>query len=406
MPCEKLHLDRWDRPTCIARILARQRKEPQFSEKYESSDKYFQRLPNGSLANTATQMTVTLDGCATFCGQGTWYWDAIPRLTTWIIPIVLLLSNIELSPIDKHRFVTIIHTVGDPIDSFWSLLHKIYVWRRLHAMAVDRCEPRAENQTWWTYAALRWSVIATVLAGFEEISGAYIETELRYTMVLNQLGHIGHPSVQSGPAWQEWRQCARRLADARTNEFLRTLLAIFVYIFSVVAALDDDIGGGSTSRPGGRIGSAVFLMWLVPLALFSNVIGTFTSRRTCLTIMRLFVQNSRGRVYHRQRHSSADRPALIPIPSWTEYFHSLHWLGAVYTYRPWKLGYRSVRRKSAAHYASNWFLYLLSLFPIFVSAVGAFVIMWYAVPVGWSCRHIWVVGLTVAWLLSNLFTIW
>jgi len=704
IPCEKLHLDRWDRPTCIARIIARQRKEPQFSEKYESSDKYFQRLPNGSLANTAAQMTVTLEGCATFCGEGTWYWDAIPRLTTWIIPVLLLLSNIELSPIDKHRFATIIHAVGDPIDSFWSLLHKIYVWRRLHAMAVDRCEPRAESQTWWTYTALRWSgrkkrwkrwwgrwwqrlfgrwfakaargrqaehapqpgcldgdgrdgvrqgdgvdddeefdqmhdrvrVIATVLAGFEEISGAYIETELRYTMVLNQLGHIGHPSTQSGPAWHEWRQCARRLADARTNEFLRTLLAIFIYIFGVVAALDDDVGGGNTSRPGGRIGSAVFLMWLVPLALFSNVIGTFTSRRTCLTIMRLFVQNSRvavgkanqsrgggqgneprppqeppaasppsargrsasfaipspaisgslsatlgtgdgvvsgsaavaagtgamsgaaapatlllgsssrrlldlprpsrrsrpanrnssrraslsrgyessdavelesvretrGRAHQRQRHSSADRvdplaitnsvdfaasegssarasgsqtplpartddtgssnsratligspiqnlhdfrfpdtdgrplagptsaprdpatsgnpepqqgntpsqtdgqPALIPIPSWTEYFHSLHWLGAVYTYRPWKLGYRSVRRKSAAHYASNWFLYLLSLFPIVVSAVGAFVIMWYAVPVGWSCRHIWVVGLTLAWLLSNLFTIW
>lgn len=680
MPCDKVHLDRWDRATCIARIVARRRKEPQFSEKYESSDRYFQRLPNGSLANTSTQMTVTLEGCTTFCGEGTWYWDAVPRLTTWIIPVVLLLSNIELSPIDKHRFVTIIHAVGDPIDSFWSLLHKIYVWRRLHAMAVDRCEPRPESQTWWAYAALRWRgrrkrwarwwrrwwlrlfgrwfakaasrgkecvrqdegdgidddeefdemhdrvrVIATVLAGFEEISGAYIETELRYTMVLNQLGHIGHPTMQSALAWHEWRQCARRLADARTNEFLRTLLAIFIYIFGVAAALDDDIGGGNTSRPGGRIGSAVFLMWLVPLALFSNVIGTFTSRRTCLTIMRLFVQNSRvavgkadelrpssheqpatsprstretstsfampspaisgslsatlatndgivggsaaaartdntmsgaiapatllfgtsslqlldpprpsrrsrpahsntfrraslsrgyessnavelesvretwGRAHHRQRHSSADRvgplssattnsvdfaapeasgfqtplsirtedvgssdsrakligppfqnlhdfrfpddtdsrplgptnpprepaandnpgsqqrntpprtdgrPALIPIPSWTEYFHPLHWLGAVYTYRPWKLGYRCVRRKSAAHYASNLFLYLLSLFPIVVSAVGAFVIMWYAVPIGWSCRHIWVVGLTVTWLLSNLFTVW
>jgi hypothetical protein len=96
----------------------------------------------------------------------------------------------------------------------------------------------------------------------------------------------------------------------------------------------------------------------------------------------------------------------MPIKSWAEYFSSLHWLGAVYTYRPWKIGYRSVHRQSAAHYAPNWSLYLLALFPVLVSAVGAFVIVWYAVPIGWNCRHVWIVGLTVTWLLSNLFTIW
>ena len=96
----------------------------------------------------------------------------------------------------------------------------------------------------------------------------------------------------------------------------------------------------------------------------------------------------------------------MDIETWAEYFSSLHWLGAVYTYRPWKIGYRSVHRASAAHYASNGLLYTMSLFPIMVSAIGAFIIMWYAVPVGWSCRHVWVVGLTVVWMLSNLFTVW
>ena len=738
--CGQVHLDHWDRPTCMVRIQARQRKDRRFAETYASSAEYFQQLPDGSLANTTDQMTLTLKGCNEFCGSGTFYWDAIPRLTTWIIPVVLLLSNIELSPIDKHRFMTIIHAVGDPIDSLWSLLHKIYVWRCLHAMGINRCGPRAPNQSWWSYTKTRWAerwrrwrrwwrrslrhvkhrwqrfaaaaqrwvgmgqpregneaagrgpgatdaskkkkkqdevddeeefnephdrarVIATVLAGFEEISGAYITTELQYTMVLDELGGIGPLETQSPGAWHEWRHCARMLADARTNEFLRTLLAIFVYIFGVLAALDDAVGGGNTSKPGGRIGSAVFLMWLVPLALLSNVVGTFTSRRTCLTIMRLFVQRAKAAVrreerlkedarrnreagergrgkqpaaaggsvpeqedreasppvrdsgqsfrlsspmisvglsatlgaddevlppstpspdgssiranrsdsdvppeggstraatpgilllnpsakrsagsssrpgvgqrasgsgsasggtrrrssvtfvsgdegphgvelrpkrpkqhqrrrqqsgedyadvdpvttgysapssggwstgggssagtlpasgsissmssrapllgpqspdfrnYRLRRSSNAgpstaaasplgaadagpaadadgDKELLMDFTSWAEYFSALHWLGAVYTYRPWKIGYRSVHGKSHLPYAPNWFLYLLALFPVIVSAAGAFVIMWWAVPVGWSCRHVWVLGLTVAWLLSNTITIW
>jgi hypothetical protein len=97
---------------------------------------------------------------------------------------------------------------------------------------------------------------------------------------------------------------------------------------------------------------------------------------------------------------------LMPIKSWAVYFNSMHWLGAVYTYRPWKIGYRSVHRKSHVHYAPNSLVYFLALFPVLTSAVGAFIIMWYAVPAGWSCRHIWVVGVTVVWLLSNTFTIW
>jgi hypothetical protein len=49
----------------------------------------------------------------------------------------------------------------------------------------------------------RARVIATVLAGFEEISGAYIESELRYTMVLDQLGKIGPLETQSPGVWHE-----------------------------------------------------------------------------------------------------------------------------------------------------------------------------------------------------------
>jgi hypothetical protein len=100
-----------------------------------------------------------------------------------------------------------------------------------------------------------------------------------------------------------------------------------------------------------------------------------------------------------------DQAHILPAGTWDAYFSWLQPLGAIYTYRPWKLNYRSVSIKSHIYYPSNWYLFFMSLFPITVSVAGAFIIMWYAVPIGFSCRHIWVVGVFVAWLASTAMTV-
>jgi hypothetical protein len=70
-------------------------------------------------------MTLSLDDCNRLCGPKTFYVNAGPRFITWILPIVLLLSNIELSFIDKWRFATLFQVLGDPVDAIWSLIHKM-----------------------------------------------------------------------------------------------------------------------------------------------------------------------------------------------------------------------------------------------------------------------------------------
>src|SRR5436190_10209629 len=105
-----------------------------------------------------SNITLTLPGCEKLCGpkQG-FYLDIGPRLSTWLIPILLLVSNIELSPLDKRRFLAILHFLGDPIDSIWSLIHKIDAWHRCYSLAEKHgavCERRKR-------------IIATVFAGFE-----------------------------------------------------------------------------------------------------------------------------------------------------------------------------------------------------------------------------------------------
>src|SRR5437763_11583198 len=47
----------------------------------ENTSEFFFRDPiSGLLKNGPEDMTVTLTGCYAFCGSGTFYWDAVPRL--------------------------------------------------------------------------------------------------------------------------------------------------------------------------------------------------------------------------------------------------------------------------------------------------------------------------------------
>lgn len=89
------------------------------------------------------------------------------------------------------------------------------------------------------------------------------------------------------------REIANELSNSSTNELPRTWLAILNYVWTVVAAFEEAIGGKSSSQPGGRIGTAMFLSWLIPMLLLSNTVGCFTSRRTMVRILARFVKLSR-----------------------------------------------------------------------------------------------------------------
>lgn len=168
--------------------------------------------------------------------------------------------------------MAIIHLLGDPIDSIWSLLHKIDAWDRCYSLAGQYsavCERRRR-------------VIATVFAGFEEIEGPRIESNKYFDILAERSG------IDQEDKFREWGRTASELADSRTDEFLRTCLAIFLYIYQVIAGFVSAIGGGNTSPPGGRIGTAMFISWLVSVVLLSNANGGFTSCRSCFTIMSRF----------------------------------------------------------------------------------------------------------------------
>ena len=386
---EGLHDGFFDRTSCKLRVV-------NWLENHDpNTTNYFAEIPNSS--DPSAIFKLTLPGCNEFCGKGTLYWDWLPRIAIWTIPILLLLSNLELTPIDKKRFTAIVRALGDPIDSVYSLVYKLYVWDRLYRISLDYVKDQTGEAETNDEIRRRARLVAAVLSGFEELSGALLSSEKYYFSILDQF-YIKHDMdrEQEEEILMHWSHTATTLVDSRTNDFLRTCLALTVYAFGIAQAISPYVGGGGTSVPGGRIACALFLSWLLPLVMLSNTFGSFPSRRTCLEAIFRFLK-SMDLLHLRPRprpRPAPERP--FRICSYGHYFRAVPFLGAIYVYRPWKA-------------KSGWWprrcgLLALSAVPAVLGVVGSFLILWFAVPTGYGCRHSWVLGVFFAWVLSCVFT--
>ena len=336
--------------------------------------------------NGAENLTLNLAGCDALCGpQQTWYTDIGPRLTVWLIPVLLLFANVEPSPVDKYNFQAILHLLGDPIDSIWSLLHKLDAWDRCSALAArcaDIC-PSCQR------------VLASVFAAHEEVQGVRIKSERHFEALLAQRSRTIH--------FNEWRRAAVRLADSRTASFGRTVFAFLLYVFQLVCAFIPEVGGGPSSPPGGRIATSVLLSWLVPVILILNAVGNLSSRRAVFDILADLAANTGEDTFHIVAERSDFLPTFpfIAQTSSTEYFRALSWSGAIYTYRPWKLRYATFTPHRRRY---TLLLATLSAAPFLIGSVGGVLILWYQLPVGLNCRHVWLVGVSVLWIVSAFIT--
>ncbi|KAI9764289.1 MAG: hypothetical protein M1840_008580 [Geoglossum simile] len=354
----KLKQDRpYSREACYAGIL-----KSLTESNLSPNSSIFYHDPVRGYLSTSPDIVLTLPGCIERCGGDVgWYSDVGPRLITWLIPVLLLLSNIELPPLDKRRFQTVLHALGDPIDTLWSLLHKIESYCYCYDLIAMRFPDRCRHQK---------RLVATVLAGMEEIYGPG-------ERLLDRLDVIAPQG--EGDWW--WNEAACGLACGRTDEFARTCLAIAIYICGVIAAFVPKVGGEPTSLPGGRIGTALLLSWLVPVALFSNIIGSFTSYGTCYEVLQ-----------HMALHSN--KALGLDAES---YYGSQRMFGTIYSYRPNKRIPRAGTRRRIP-------LLPLAVFPVVISATTAFVVIWYTPPIGLNCRHVWVFGISFLWLVSAFTT--
>jgi hypothetical protein len=420
-------------------------KQPSFSK---NTPEYFFDANGFSLANPP-RVTLTLKGCSEFCGKGTWYMDARPRLVTWTIPILLLFANIELSAINRNHFVAIFRVIGDPIGSFWSVLHRMETWRRLYEIGltkdplITKSGDIKDVDKQWLFEqgkltnrlkrvpmdSERASIIASVLAGFEELARPDIPSEDFYHIAAQRLGRIGERD-EDPEKLQLWRKTAHLLADTRTNELRSTILSILAFVCSLISAFIPSIGGGNTS-PSGRISSAVFLSWLIPLALLSTTFGHFTSRRVCLSIMTNFVrlagiprtsenqevtskEEISGSVQQKSQwllssrndgRSLRDSETLLNALPGNDLVKMLNETGAISNFNLLDAMIVFPTQRTQTYWKKpSIIMAIVAFFPTFLSTIGAYVTLWHESPSGFSFQHVWVVTVFGLWLSSVILT--
>lgn len=527
---------------------------------------------------------LTSQGCKALCGPNWGYYpDSMSRVAEWVVPVVLLLGNINLSAVERKTLMGITHTLGDPIDTLWSLLDKLYAWHVCHKVARRAVEgarlrrsvsggPRihhafqpsaSDNSASGAHADKekepkdgsgdrsvqinvipldyrsgshpdslfaptqpmavvptpeeRIRIIATVLGALEELAGPLITDPVAfYTSMIAKLGdpasesttlvsqevtfntnifatstsnsdgngndsYGNHNSNNTGRdnAIDKWHTAALSLVDGRTNEFLRTWMAVLLYFFQLASEFIDQISQNSESTPGGRIGAAMMLSFLIPVALVSNLLGGFPSRRSNLKAVLDLVREtttpfaspsqpedeSGGRRRRRRRRRSSlsrrsslgtrsslrrksshlqhpmfttstgfrssggprsrsgpaipGRPFLNrssrptstststsirsdPFSSWTAHFKSQPHTGAIYGFRPFKS--HTISQARGADRVIRLLLPLVSTLPVISAFLASFILHWEAVPVGFSCRHVWIITVFCLWIISPFIT--
>ena len=340
---------------------------------------------NGSSLNPAWFISLadpnnpilTVEGCEAICDSRTgFYSDIAPRLITWLLPVILLIGNMQFAPIGKERFFMVLHLLGDPVHSTWSLLAKLGDWYRcfsdIRGQYPIKPSPDQEYR-------IKSSVM--VLAVAEELS-VPCNSENRLSSLIPKVGydHI---------LWET----ARALGESRKTELLRAILAICWYIFGVVAAFVPAVGQ-STSASGGRIAPAMLLSWLLPVVLLSNALGGFSSPRNC----EVFISQYLARIDKSPHDFSIceeQRSKFFKKTESAPYFSSLAWSGDIYSYR---LG-----KRPSGTASKRLLLAICSVLPVAL-AFGLALATLETAPTYFSCRSVLVAVIFAFWITSAALT--
>jgi hypothetical protein len=311
---------------------------------------------------------LSLPGCYQLCnGDSRWYIDAGPRFMTWLLPAVLLIGNMDVSPLDKWRYLEVFHLLGDPINSMWSLLARVGVWSSCFFLAKKKLEQ---------FPGLDERQLGTILAAIDETIGSeenpldclteivfpgntkqeqactersnssnkilqsshqsyemsdlpgqcirIVVNERRDQDAANEVyedgkapegGHLISAAVRvSSPETVKiLKDAAFDIADSRTDDIIRTTFAVCLFLLQLLSAFITVLGGGNNSPPGGRIAIVMLLTWLIPAIMLSNSVGGFASRRTCFRIIRKVVCKIRTE-QHRQQLLCRVRELQKQIP--------------------------------------------------------------------------------------------
>lgn len=207
---------------------------------------------------------ITLDACYQLCGRSWEYFlllsvsrlslltnshirlypltNILERISIWKIPLLLLVGNFQLAPLGRFNSIcVIIHLLGDPIDTIWSLLTKLEVSRRLYT---------------------KWATISTASSDLEikpaqaqdlaAVNAVFDDWEFSSEDMFDKM----HSKLSSLPAEKRavfikaCTKAAYKLSESRVDDRLRAYLAVVGYIVAIISAFFRTLNDGPSKMTG------------------------------------------------------------------------------------------------------------------------------------------------------------
>ncbi|KAI9791415.1 MAG: hypothetical protein M1816_003983 [Peltula sp. TS41687] len=295
--------------------------------------------------------TVGLQACNVLAGAGRGKYStdvAFDDVATWVIPLFLLVVNINYSYFQRQRYWNQVmvgaHLLGNPIDAVWSLLAKLDAGRRIR----QRCRDEFREDSW---------VYATILGALDDIGfGEGFEDRFK------QLKKIA--IAEDEKPRRACRRAAINLSTPRVNNFWKAVLAAMAYITAVVANIARaNLTGRIPAHLSHRIALRELFYWLIPAVILSAKASGFPSEWTSLGVMTDLQDQIPGLDLSLRR--------LEP------------WSGGNYIWRPNKDNSLSI---SGAKDHRRWILLLLSVLSVTASWATSFTMSYITPTKGMGAR--------------------
>jgi hypothetical protein len=351
-------------------------------------DNIFFRNEKGNAMSDVNNLTLTLSGCQQLCGSRprssrSFYLDVGPRSSIWMLPLVLLISNLTL-PVSlvKKSYLMILHLLGDPIDSTWSLLTKIEAWNRCYALASQK------SKRYQVHDKKQAKARAVIFAAIEEIYGPEVNPRRRFWDA------VAGSNLSDENFNQLCVETASAITDSRSVEIFRAVFSIVLY--GVIVLLGFSKSSGDPIHLVETIGTVLIFSWMVPLMLLSNAIGKNSPGQIYLRILVRFAKRA-GEEWPKYLNDT-----LIGYgrqQDTTSVFAPMSQPQSVDCYRRYKQLFNGSQNDH-----SSFLLLFLSTLPVAFSVAAVLALMWQSPQFAPSCHPLHLILICLMWFISAYIT--
>ncbi|MCJ1436891.1 hypothetical protein MMC27_006273 [Xylographa pallens] len=371
--------------------------ETALGTRFDSIDKCRAQVIAANDTTPALNLTfeLTLAQCYEYYGSRYGSYDTlavISALSSWVIPLFLLLGNITYANISSPVFdigkvklgymgnwiAAISHLLVNPLDFLWSLCLKLdrgYKINRRCDKIIILSPDEKKNLSDVTFSLDDYENGIHVNSLLQPLENKHVQNR--------DIRNKHHEALKGilGSA-------ARDLADARKHNKLHSTLAILIYGKEVFEALiDAKLDGTFPYHMPHTLALRQLYYWLFLAVLISSAAGGFANQWTSLAILNRFL-TERQKALQRLGVQDGDQSPIVLEPL-----------------KPWNGGNYSWRHCKGGVSMRGWFMFVLVIVAVAFPVMSAFLLSWITPTVGLGDRGIMELSFAGLWVVNYFLTL-